>query len=61
MKCEFAKDSTAAWAVLYLRLPGGRRVKSIQTESKARLAADGSSIRWDAPRGTMKFQATVEK
>jgi hypothetical protein len=58
---EFAKDSTAARAVLHLRLPAGQRVKSIQTESKATLAADGSSIRWQAPRGAMKFQAVVEK
>ncbi len=58
---EFAKDSTAAWAVLHLRLRGGQRVKRVQTESKATLAADGFSIRWDAPRGTIKFQAIVEK
>ena len=57
---KFADNSTAAWAVLHIRLPG-QRVKSVNAESKATVAADGSGIRWDAPRGSMRFQATVEK
>ena len=57
---KFADNATAAWAVLHVRLPG-QRVKSVNAESKATVAADGSGIRWDAPRGTMRFQATVEK
>jgi hypothetical protein len=58
---KFAEDSTAAWAVLHVRLPGGKRVKSVNAESKASVVPDGSGIRWNNPRGTMKFQANVEK
>jgi hypothetical protein len=58
---KFAKDSTAAWAVLHVRLPDGLRVKSVNAESKASVLPDGSGIRWDNPRGSVKFQARVEK
>ena len=55
----FAENSTAAWSVLHIRLPGGLRVKSVNAESKATVLPDGSGIRWTAPRGTLKFQVTV--
>jgi hypothetical protein len=55
----FAENSTAAWSVLYVRLPGGLRVKAVDAESKASVLPDGSGIRWTTPRGTLKFQATV--
>ena len=55
----FAENSTAAWSVLHIRLPGGLKVKSVNAESKATVLPDGSGIRWTAPRGTLKFQATV--
>ena len=55
----FAENSTAAWAVLHIRLPDGLQVKSVNAESKATVLRDGSGIRWTAPRGTLKFQATV--
>jgi hypothetical protein len=58
---KFAEDSTAAWTVLHIRLPGGLRVKSVDAESKASVLPDGSGIRWNNPRGSVKFQATVEK
>jgi hypothetical protein len=58
---KFAEDSTAAWAVLHVRLPDGRRVKSVNAESKASVLSNGSGIRWDHPRGSVKFQASVEK
>jgi hypothetical protein len=57
---QFADNSPAGWAVLHIRLPD-ERVKSVDAESKAGVAADGLGIRWNAPRGTMRFQATVEK
>jgi hypothetical protein len=55
----FAADATAAWSVLHIRLPGGLKVKSVNAESKATVLPNGSGIRWTAPRGTLKFQATV--
>jgi len=58
---KFAEDSTAAWAVLHVRLPDGRRVKAVNAESKASVLPDGSGIRWTNPRGSMKFQVKVEK
>ena len=56
---QFAADATAAWAVLHIRLPGGLRVKSVDAPSKAAVLPDGSGLRWDGPRGTMRFQASV--
>jgi hypothetical protein len=58
-EATFAGKSTAAWAALYVRLPGGLKVKSVNPESKAAVLPDGSGIRWTAPRGTLKFQATT--
>jgi hypothetical protein len=55
----FAENSAAAWSVLHIRLPGGLRVKSVNAESQATVTPDGSGIRWTAPRGSLKFQATV--
>ena len=57
----FADDSTAGWAVLCIRLPGQRRIKSVSAEPKAMLTPDGAGIRWDAPRGTVKFRAAIGK
>ena len=34
-EAAFAENSTAAWSVLHIRLPGGMRVKSVDPESKA--------------------------
>ena len=58
-KATFAEDSTAAWAVLHIRLPEGLRAKAVDGGSQATVLADGSGIRWTAPRGTMKFEVTV--
>jgi hypothetical protein len=44
---------------LYIRLPGGLKVKSVNPESKATVLPDGSGIRWDKPRGTLKFESRV--
>jgi hypothetical protein len=58
---KFADDSTAAWTTLHMRLPGDLKVKSVNPESKATVLPDGSGIRWEKPRGTMKFQVVVGK
>jgi len=55
----FTDNSTAAWSTLHIRLPGGLKVKSVNPESKAVVLPDGAGIRWTAPRGTIKFMATV--
>lgn len=57
---RFAPGSTAAWAVLHIRLPGGLKVKSVDSPSGAVVEPDGSGIRWKSPQGTKQFQAIVE-
>ena len=56
---EFAQDSTAAWTVLHIRLPGGLKVKSVNVASGAVVEPNATGIRWKAPRGVKTFQATV--
>jgi hypothetical protein len=56
----FAENSAVAWAMLHIRLPS-QRVQSVDAESRASVAADGSGIRWSAPRGKIRFQATIAK
>ncbi len=58
-EAAFADNATAAWSVLYIRLPGGLKVKSVNPESKATVLPNGSGIRWAAPHGTLKFRATI--
>jgi hypothetical protein len=58
---QFAEDSTAGWAVLHIRLPGGLRVTAVDPESKAVVEPDGAGLRWTAPRGVAQFQATVAR
>lgn len=60
-EATFTPDSTAAWAVLHIRLPNGLRIKSVGAESKATALPDGSGLRWEKPRGVMQFQAVVGK
>ena len=55
----FAHDSTAASATLHIRLPGGLKVKSVNSASKATALPDGSAIGWTTPRGTVTFEAVV--
>lgn len=56
---SFAQDSSAAWATLHIRLPGGLRVKSVDAGSGATIEPDSSAIRWKSPRGPLKFRAVV--
>ena len=49
----------AAWLVLHVRLPGGRRVVAAAPESGAAVLPDGQSLRWEAPHGTLAISATV--
>ena len=60
-EATFTADTTAAWAVLHIRLPGGLNVKSVNPESKAAVLPDGSGIRWTSPRGTVQFHAAIGK
>jgi hypothetical protein len=56
---KFTDDSNAAWINLHIRLPGGLKVKSVNPESKAVVLPNGEGIRWEKPRGSVTFQATV--
>jgi len=55
----FAKGRSPAWATLHVRLPGGLRVKSVNLQSRAALLPDGEGLRWEAPSGTLRFEATI--
>lgn len=56
---SFAEHSTAAWAVLHIRLPERLKVTSVDQESKATVLPDGFGLRWNAPHGTIKFSAMI--
>jgi hypothetical protein len=58
-EATFDKKSSAAWAVLHIRLHDGLKVRSVDSESKTMVLPDGSGLRWNAPRGTLKFRATI--
>ncbi len=55
----FQADRGPDWAVLHLRLPAGLRVASVSAESGAVVLPDGSGLRWEAPRGELRFTALV--
>jgi hypothetical protein len=55
----FAKDATAAWAALHVRLPAGLRVRSVDKQSGAGVMPDGAGLRWESPKGKLKFTAAV--
>ena len=55
----FPEHSSAAWAVLHIRLKEGLKIKSVDTGSKALILPDGGGLRWDAPSGTLKFSVNV--
>jgi len=55
----FPEKASAAWANLYIRLPEGVKVTSVDAGSKASLLPDGSGLRWETPQGTIRFSAKV--
>ena len=57
---NFAEHSHAGWAVLHIRLPKGLKVNSVDHDSKAIVLPDGLGLRWNMPRGTIKFSANIE-
>ncbi len=56
---SFDEHSSAAWATLYIRLPAGLKVKSVNPESETSVLPGGEGIRWTRPRGKIKFSATI--
>jgi hypothetical protein len=54
----FPEHSSAAWAVLHIRLPEGLKIKSVKTGSEATILPDGGGLRWKEPHGTINFSAT---
>jgi hypothetical protein len=56
---NFDDHSSAVWAVIHIRLPEGLKVKSVDPESKAVALPAGIGLRWETPRGTIKFCATI--
>jgi len=54
-----AKGRAPAWAVLHVRLPGGARVVSASPGSGAGILPGGEGLRWEAPSGTIPFEASL--
>ena len=52
-------SSSASWAKLYLRLPGGLRVKSVAPETRATVLPDESALYFEAPRGEYEIEANI--
>ncbi|MEN6452710.1 MAG: hypothetical protein ABFD10_00515, partial [Prolixibacteraceae bacterium] len=55
----FDEHTSAAWANLYIRLPEGLNVKSVDPGSKAVILPDGIGLQWNIPRSTVKFSVSV--
>lgn len=55
----FDENPSAAWANLYIRLPEGLKIKSVNQKSKAKVLPDGSGLRWEKPCGTIRFEVTI--
>jgi hypothetical protein len=55
----FDEHTSAAWANLYIRLPEGLNVKSVDPGSKAVILPDGIGLQWNMPRSTVKFSVSV--
>jgi hypothetical protein len=56
---EFPSRSGLEWAVLHLRLPADRKVKSVAPQTGAALLPDRTGIRWEKPRGTISLSVEV--
>jgi hypothetical protein len=56
----FAKDCSAAWADVLVRLPGGLKVTAVDRASGATVMPDGAGVRWEKPKGKVKFVAAVQ-
>ncbi|MDP4184015.1 MAG: hypothetical protein Q8862_02500, partial [Bacteroidota bacterium] len=58
---SFPDDISAEWAILNIRLPGGLKVKSVNSKVKVIALPDGSGFRWVKPQGILKFDANIGK
>ena len=56
----FPKRTLPTAVTLYLRLPGGLKAVSVNPEAKAELLTDLGALRWQSPKGTVKFVAQVK-
>jgi hypothetical protein len=52
-------SSSASWAKLYLRLPGGLRVKSVGPKTRAIVPEDESAMYFESPRGEYEIEASI--
>jgi len=48
-----------AWAELYIRLPRGLRVESVNADSGATIMPGGTGLHWRTPAGCHRFTVTV--
>jgi hypothetical protein len=52
-------ETPPAWVKLHLRLPGALKVKSVNPDSGAVIAPDGSGLLWNTPHGECRFEVSV--
>jgi hypothetical protein len=55
----FPKRGATA-VTLYVRLPNGLRIASVDPASGAELVADQGALRWSSPKGTVRFEVLVK-
>jgi hypothetical protein len=55
----FAEDREPAWAVVNIRLPSKLRVTAVNPASGATVLPNGEGLRWNKPRGSVRFEAAV--
>ena len=56
---DFPAGTAPYQATLHCRLPEGLKLASVDKASQASVAAEGSSLEWQNPKGTVHFEARV--
>jgi hypothetical protein len=56
---SFPAEGGPAWAILHVRLPGGRRVVAVDPAERATVLPGGEGLRWEQPHGKLTIEATI--
>jgi hypothetical protein len=54
---DFGRNGRAGWAMLHLRLPNGLHPVRVDAGSRAAVVPGG--LRWESPRGVLRFEVNV--
>jgi hypothetical protein len=58
-EATFAEGREPAWVVLHVRLPDKLRVTAVKPGCAAVVLPSGEGLRWNKPRGAVRFEAAV--